>query len=290
MVFFILLIIGVLILTVLFAACYESDVECDELDLGQIKIMSANIRCITSEDTGNRAWKYRKNLLVKNFQEAKPSIIGMQEVTPQQYQFFKNVLKNYQSEIVYRDDSKKSEGCPIFYHKDLYTLIDSGTFWLSETPDVMSKDWDSAYHRICTYVILRDNNMCKEFAVFNTHLDNKSEEARVNGIDVILKKLNSLGNYPAVIMGDYNSTEDSQTYLNAIKVLRDVKYQVDNEYVNSATYHNWGQELDRSAIDFFLITQTGFIVNSYEVVTTTYKGAYASDHFPIVTTLTLTNA
>ena len=284
---FTVLIICVLIGTVFFSACDELGVECDELDVGQIKIMSANIRCITSADRGNRAWKYRKNLIAKNFQQVKPSIIGMQEVTPQQYEYCKKLLKNYQSEITYRDDSNKSEGCPIFYYKELYTLISKGTFWLSETPDVMSKDWGSECYRICTYVILRDNNTNKEFAVFNTHLDNVSKEARVKGISVILEKMYSLGNYPAVIMGDFNATENSQTYLNATEVLWDVKYQVDNDYVNCATYHNWGQKPNHPAIDFFLITQTGFAVDSYEVVTTTYDGEYPSDHFPIVTKLTL---
>ena len=283
----IFLIICILIGTVIFSACNKITVECDELDAGQIKVMSANIRCIISADTGTRAWKHRKNLIAKNFQQVKPSIIGMQEVTPQQYKDCKKFLKNYQSTITYRDETSKLEGCPIFYYKDLYTLISEGTFWLSETPDVMSKDWGAAHYRICTYVILRDNNTDKQFAVFNTHLDNKSEEARVKGIGVILEKIYLLGNYPAVIMGDFNATENSQTYLNATEVLWDVKYQVDNEYVNCATYHNWGQKPNYPAIDFFLITQTGFIVNSYEVVTTTYDGEYASDHFPIVTKLTL---
>lgn len=260
---------------------------CDELDAGQIKVMSANIRCINSDDTGNRAWEHRKTLVAKNIQQIKPTIIGMQEVTPQQYEDCKIILKNYQSEITYRDNEEQTEGCPIFYSKKLYTLLDKGTFWLSETPNVMSKSWDAAYNRICSYVVLRDNNTGKEFAVFNTHLDHKSETARINSIGVILDKIQSIGDYPTVIMGDFNATENSQTYINATETFWDVKYQVENNFKNSATYHNWGQQLDNKPIDYFFITQSGFTVNSYEVVTTTYDGDYASDHFPIVTLLTL---
>lgn len=256
---------------------------------GQIKVMSFNLRCISSADTSDRDWSNRKDLVAKSIKKAKPTIIGMQEVTPQQYADCQELLKNYNSTITYRDDSEKSEGCPIFYRKDLYTLITEGTFWLSETPDEMSKDWDAEYYRICTYAVLRDNRSKDEFAVFNTHLDNKSQEARVNGLDVIVDKINALGNYPTVVMGDFNSTENSETYQNATANFLDVKYQVENDYVNCATYHNWGTQLDRAPIDYFFISKTGFAVDSYEVVTTTYDGAYASDHFPIVTKLTLTD-
>ncbi len=258
-----------------------------ELNVGQIKIMSMNLRSSNLFDKGELAWNYRKKLVAQNIQQAKPTIIGMQEVKPEQYRYCKKILQNYDSKIVYRDNTNNSEGCPIFYYKDLYTLIDKGTFWLSETPESMSKSWDSAYYRICSYVVLRDNNTNKEFAVFNTHLDNESETARVNGMNVILNKIHSIGDYPTIIMGDFNATEKSQTYLNATETLLDVKYQVENEFRNCATYHNWGQELDRTAIDYFMITKTDFTVDSYEVITTTYDGNYASDHFPIVTTLTL---
>lgn len=269
--------------------CSQTQVECDELNVGQIKIISANIRRISAADTGNRDWKVRKDYFFRNLQQAKPSIICLQEVTPQQYKDCKKVLKNYNSEVTYRDNTAGSESCPIFYYKTMYTLISKGTFWLSETPDEMSKDWGAAYYRICTYLVLRDKRSQQEFAVFNTHLDNISQEARTKGFNVIADKINSLGNYPVVIMGDFNSTENSETYQNATANFLDVKYQVDNDYRTCATYHNWGTQLDRAPIDYFFISKTGFSVDSYEVITTTYVGIYASDHFPIVTKLTLTD-
>ncbi len=285
-VFCIMLIVFMLISSTL-SACDKITIDCDELNVGQVKIMSTNLRCSTSSDEGDWAWDSRKELVAENIRQAKPTIIGMQEVTPLQYEYCKKLLKNYQSEITYRDNSEQSEGCPIFYYKDLYTLVNKGTFWLSETPAIMSKDWESAYYRICSYVVLRDNRTNKEFAVFNTHLDNISETARINGLNVILNKINSIGDFPTVLMGDFNATEDSQTYLTATEALLDIKYQVENDYVNCATYHNWGQELNRSAIDYFMITKTGVSVDSYEVITTTYNGKYVSDHFPIVTMLTI---
>ena len=86
-------------------------------------------------------------------------------------------LQGYDSVITFRDESTFSEGCPVFYRTDLYDLIDKGSFWLSETPEKMSKDWDSACYRICSYVILKEKQTGLEFVVFNTHLDHVSEEA-----------------------------------------------------------------------------------------------------------------
>lgn len=262
---------------------------CEHLEVGQIKLMSFNVRRIMLSDTGDRQWDSRSELLVKSISAESATIIGMQEVTPQQYEFLQQKLSKYDSVITYRDDTVDPEACPIFYRKDFYTQISTGTFWLSETPDEMSIDWGAEYYRICTYVVLRDNRSQKEFAVFNTHLDNRSQEARTKGLGVIVDKIKSFGNYPVVVMGDFNSTEDSETYKKATETFWDVKYQVENEYLTCATYQNWGAETDNAPIDYFFISKTGFAVDSYEVVTNTYDGVYVSDHFPIVTKLTLTD-
>ena len=282
---FLALIICILLCVTVFCACDDWDTA--QYDAGQIKIMSVNVRRVTSADTGLRAWKNRRSIVIENIKEASPTIIGMQEVTPLQYKYLQRRLNNYNYTVTYRDNTAQSEACPIFYRKDLYTLVQQGTFWLSETPDVVSKDWGAAYYRICTFVVLRDNATQKQFAVFNTHLDNESETARVNGFGVIQDKINALKHYPTVVMGDFNDTENSEIYTKATENFFDVKYQVDNAFVNCATFHNWGQEVGRT-IDYILIAQTGFTVNSYQVITTTYNGKYASDHFPIVSLLTLT--
>ena len=255
----------------------------------KVHIMDYNIRCLAPSDLNTKSWSYRADLVASGIKKDAPGIIGFQEVTKSQYEFLCDNLNQYDSIIMYRDTAVNSEGCPIFYQTDLYTLIDSGSFWLSETPDKMSKNWNSSQYRVCSYVILKDNASEKEFAVFNTHLDHASNAAKINGIKLIMSKISEYGTLPIVLMGDFNSNEDSKTYEIATETLLDTKYQTPNT-MTSCTYQNWGKSLNRKCIDYILISDTGFTVNSYKVITDTYNGVYASDHFPVSVSLTLSGS
>lgn len=251
---------------------------------GEIRVMSHNIRCFSITDLGKRHWFYRADLLVEGIQNYAPTIIGFQEVTSWQYDYLTRTFPEYDSVITYRDDVINSEGCPIFYRTDLYTLIDKGSFWLSETPEVMSKDWGAACYRICSYVILQENASQKEFVVFNTHLDHVSDEARINGIQVVLDKMKEFESRPAILMGDLNAQESSETYASITESFLDAKYETE-QTMTSCTYQNFGEALDRNCIDYVMISPEIFEVNSYQVIRDTYDGVYSSDHFPLLVSL-----
>ena len=148
----------------------------------------------------------------------------------------------------------------------------------------MSKDWGSNRYRVCSFVILETTDTKTQFVVFNTHLDHISDEARINGIKVILDKIEEFGSLPSMIMGDFNAEEDSETYKSATENFLDAKYQTDDT-MNCCTYQKFGKELNRENIDYLMISKIGFKVNSYKVVTTTYDGVYPSDHFPLLISL-----
>lgn len=253
----------------------------------EVSVMSYNIRCHAPDDFGHKNWFYRAHLVVDTIEKVQPGVIGFQEVNSWQYDYLCESMPVYDSIITYRDNIPVySEGCPVFYRTDLYTLVDKGSFWLSETPDEMSKDWGAACYRICSYVRLKDNTTDKEFVVFNAHLDHISDEARINGINVVLDKIKEFGSIPAVLMGDLNAEEDSATYQSATEIFNDVKYQTENT-MTSCTYQNWGTELDRNCIDYIMISKGDFEVSLYKVITDTYDGDYTSDHFPITATIKL---
>ena len=250
------------------------------------KIMSYNLRCLTPLDTGEKSWFYRAGYVLQDIEQEAPGIIGFQEATRWQYQFLVESLPDHDSVITYRDKAFNSEGCPIFYHTGRYTLVDKGSFWLSETPEVMSKDWGSACYRITSYVILTDNSSGKDFVVFNTHLDHVSDEARIEGMGVILDKIAQFGGLPAVIMGDLNAQEDSATILAATEHFLDARYAAE-ETVDTYTYQNWGNFSVARRIDYFMISKSGIKPLSYAVLDQPRDGVWSSDHSPIVLTMVL---
>ena len=255
-------------------------------DGGQITIMSCNLRCMTPLDLGKKAWFYRADLLVADIAAQLPGIIGFQEATRWQYDYMSDVLQGYDSVIDYRDDTLLSEGCPIFYNQQLYALKDKGSFWLSETPEVMSKDWGSQCYRICSYVILTDKQSGEDFAVFNTHLDHVSDEARIKGIGVVLDKIAQFGGLPAVIMGDLNAREGSETYQSITEHFLDAQYAA-TQSCRMHTFQAWGDPEKYQRIDYFMISQNGFSVDAYRVIEPIHNGVYVSDHCPIVLQVTL---
>ena len=253
----------------------------------EITVMSANVRTWSPFDTGKKGWCYRAGLIVKNIASQGPDIIGFQEVTKVHYKYLTNALKGYENVLAYRDNSPLSEACPVFYNKSRFELKDKGSFWLSETPEKMSKDWGSACYRICSYVILTDKKGGGDLAVFNTHLDHISDTARINGIKVVLDKIKQFGGLPSIIMGDFNADEKSSTYKSATKHFLDAKYQTENT-MTGATYQGFGRQLERENIDYFMISKSGIKVSEYKIVNNTYDGVYPSDHFSIVIKIELT--
>lgn len=252
----------------------------------EITVMSSNLRCVNPGDKLKRSWFYRADLLVKNIEKYQPSIIGFQEATKTQYAYMTDCLVGFDSVIEFRDNTPIAEGCPVFYRSDMYNLIDKGSFWLSETPEKMSKDWGAACYRICSFVILEEKATGKQFVVFNTHLDHVSDEARIKGIGVVLDKIKQFGSLPSIIMGDFNAEENSVTYENVTKDFLDAKYQTENT-MQGCTYQAFGEQLDNECIDYFMISKTGITVNEYKIIQDLYDGVYPSDHFPILMKFTL---
>lgn len=245
-----------------------------------ITVVSANVRCLSPEDLFKKSWFYRAPLLIQTLKNAAPDIIGFQEVTPVHKRYLDRALRGFDSVLLYRDNSLIHESCPIYYSESKFDLIDKGGFWLSETPDVMSKGWGAAFNRVCSYVILAQKTDGKQLVVFNTHLDHVSEEARINGIKLVLQKIEQFGGMPSIIMGDFNAEENTETYRAATALFNDAKYQT-ADTDSGATYQGYGQSLNDENLDYFMLSKTGIETLSYKVLRDTYDGVYPSDHFPI---------
>ena len=241
-------------------------------------VMTFNVRCITSADTGEFGWKNRASLICDLLQEETPSVICMQENKKRQYSFFKNFLSGYDSVATYRDSSVFSECLPVFFRADMYELVDTQTFWLSDTPEKMSNTWGAEHFRICTFVILKNRNTGREFIVANVHLDYKSQDIRIKSIRLIYERLSKF-NLPTIVMGDFNCTPKSKASALAKKYFADVGQGFGDE--NKGTFNNFENEYRNKKLDYMLQIPGSFTVHKYKVIDKKYNNHFASDHFPV---------
>ena len=260
---------------------------------GSLVVMSANIRrkekwwSTSKMDTGNCRWSKRAEYFLKNIEAVKPDIFGSQEVQPGQYEFLTKHLEGYKSVVTYRDDRGwRSESCPIFYSEARFELVESGTYWLSETPDVMSVDWGSGENRIVTYVNLKDKaNNDMIIAVYNLHPDWGHPEARIKQLGVAAEKAKASTADKVIVLGDFNSDRNRTDGAAGLALFEEF-LQDSTTFPGMTNYgvtyngYDKDDEDGMMGLDYiFLPADTD--VKAVGKVDTVYNGIYPSDHFPI---------
>lgn len=274
----VLLCLAVLLTVLLPAGCTSGEIEKkDELtDPDSVRIMSFNIRC--------GEYKRRKNIVPQLIQEYAPDSLGIQECTYEWYLQLTEKLPEYEFIGVGRDSGDISEDCgeisAVLFRKDKYTLVDSGTFWVSETPDEVSYGWDAACRRICTWAILKNIETGEEYAHVNTHLDHEGDLARVNGSKMVAEFALSF-DMPTVLTGDFNFKKETDLYNGIIATgLRDAQDLADST-MNGKTYHGYDGGEEGKPIDFVFVNDGVSSVSTYKIIREKYALRYTSDHYPI---------
>lgn len=261
----------------------------------ELNVMTFNIRLDIPSDSLN-SWQYRKENAAEMVRMNDVDILGMQEVLLNQMNDLKERLPQYTAIGVGREDgADKGEFSPIFYKKDRFSALESGTFWVSETPEVAgSKGWDASYIRVATWAILKEKATGKEIFAINTHLDNDGLVARKEGGNLLLKKAEELGKgLPIVLTGDFNDTPQSE----AIKNITDASktnHLLDSKTIarktsgTDWTFHNFGRlaESERPLIDYIFVSKQ-IKVQDYAVLPDTLNGTFVSDHKPVLSKITI---
>ena len=250
-----------------------------------LKVMTYNIRLDLKSDSVN-AWDNRKDFFTAQIGFYEPDIFGVQEARPNQVLDIAKALSEYNYVGVGRDGNNTGEASNIFYKKDRFQLKDSGTFWLSETPNVVSRGWDAAYNRVCTYALLKDEKTKKQFWFFNTHLDNVGVTARKKGVELILSKMKELNTsqLPVIFTGDLNS-EPSDSLIQYLKTqltdTRDVS--VHKPFGPSGSFNDFKHNQPVTMlIDYIFIShKSNFVINKYAVLSDSKDLRYPSDHLPV---------
>ncbi|MRX66713.1 Metal-dependent hydrolase, endonuclease/exonuclease/phosphatase family [Flavobacterium resistens] len=251
-----------------------------------LKIMTYNIRLDVASD-GENAWPNRKDYFASQIQFYSPDIFGVQEATPNQVIDIASALPKYNKFGIGREEGGLGEACTIYYKKDSFQVQESNTFWLSETPNVVSRGWDAACNRICTYGLFKDLKTKKIFYVFNLHLDHMGEVARMKGVELVLSKIQAINTkkYPVFLMGDFNSEPNTKQISEIKKVMDDTKaVSIEKPFGPSGTFNDFKHDKPVTLLlDYIFVSKnSGFKIYKHAVLSDSKDLKYPSDHLPVL--------
>lgn len=260
------------------------------------RVMSFNVRYADAKD-GENGWEHRRGLFFETIEKYAPDLIGFQEVVAVQYDAIAERMKGHAFSGVARDDGqRKGEWSSIGYRKDRFTLVKSGTFWLSEQPTVPgSKSWDAALTRICSWARLRETATGREFVFANTHFDHRGVVARREAARVLSEQLNPIAaGVPAILTGDFNITEDNPAYAVLVKPARPEWIHWIDSYrtlhpqrqPDESSTNSFKGTVKGSRIDFIFHT-SHFQATAAAIDRTSRNERTPSDHYPVTAVLVL---
>ncbi|MBO4595498.1 MAG: endonuclease/exonuclease/phosphatase family protein [Bacteroidales bacterium] len=247
-----------------------------------IKVMSFNVRNSSAQD-GDNAWEMRRSATPAMIADQNPDVFGVQEALPDQEAYILEQCPKYKCYGIGRNDGIEGERMDVFYNTERIELVEKGTWWLSETPDVPSTGWDAKYPRTATWALLKDLKFGKEFYLVNTHLDHKGAQARRNGLAMVVDKIREMNpDVPLILMGDFNVEPGDSCLVDVDRLL--LSARVCAKHSDDTPSFN-GFRGPEKTIDYIYFS--GFKgADDFAVVKKEYDGKpFISDHYPIVTTL-----
>ena len=251
----------------------------------QMNVITFNIRYNTSND-GINAWPNRIDMVTELLKFHDADLFGMQEALYEQILDVQKNMPGFEWFGVGRDDGEKGgEFSPIFFNKSKFILIESGTFWLSETPEKPSKGWDAALNRVVTWGKFKSKVTGKIFFYYNTHFDHRGDEARKKSAELITSKIREMAGksgYPVILTGDFNLTPEAHGIANIKKYLRDSReITIAPPYGPAGTFNSfdWNAPM-KDRIDYVFVNDMVDVLK-YGVLTDSKDMRWPSDHLPV---------
>ncbi len=252
---------------------------------GQTSVMTFNIRYDNPKDNHNW-WEHRKSSVIKIFKFYSPEVIGIQEGLNNQIKYIENNLIEYNYIGVGRDDAKKKgEYAAIFYKKNKLKLISSETYWLSETPEMVSIGWDASMERIVTFGEFLNLKTQESLFIFNCHFDHRGEISRENSSKLILKLIKSknIENKKIILMGDLNCLPNSKP-IETLKTKLEDSYDISFKEPYGPAGTSNGFDLDRlikNRIDY-IFTKNIKVIEHRIIDDRRDNNLFISDHLPVM--------
>ena len=250
-----------------------------------LRVMAFNVR-VPGEADGPDRWEARRDLLVRTIRDARPDVVATQELVVAQGEYIVGALPGYAwfgSGRRGAQGDASDEHMGVFYRVDTLRLVESGDFWLSDTPGVPgSISWGNLYPRMVTWGLFEHAGDGRRFYLLDTHLPYREQDgpARVRSAQAILRWIATLpADVPVVLAGDFNDGPDSETYRTLAGELYDAWTDAPTRNGPDGTFHGFkgvpGQRID-------WILHRGLQPRRATTLTGHAEGRYPSDHFPVL--------
>lgn len=296
-----------LLLGIVFAGLTPAGLQAQTDSTPEFRFMSFNLRYGTADD-GENSWPLRRDLVFRVIRDHSPDVLGTQEVLRFQLDELREQLPGHREIGVGRDDGESSgEYAAILYREDRLLLLDQGTFWLSDTPEIVgSTTWGNNITRICTWARLQDKSSGAAFYVFNLHLDHQSQASRERSVELVTARISRREHGdPIIVTGDFNAGEENPAmrYLRGEIArahernaeapptlgLRDTYRVVHPHRTDVGTFNGFVGTSTGEKIDAILVSSE-WEVRGAQIVRTAFERRYPSDHFPVVATLAISTS
>lgn len=266
----------------------ESQPKPQPKEYTDISVISFNIRVDNAAD-GTNVWRNRRDAVVTMIERERPMLLGLQEAQPHQITYLSEHCPDYAWYGLGRDTGKvppatdsyaAEETMAVFWRTTELELLDKGTFWLSETPDQVSKGWDASYRRTCTWAGFRHKKSGQTCYFFNTHLDNDGKVAREESIKLLVSRMKTINSKRRVsfLTADFNSNVTDACFAPLHVYMRDARANA----AVSDDYPSWnGYGASTGRLDHVFFSGDNCTAREFRTLRGDYGVPYISDHYPV---------
>ena len=239
-----------------------------------MKVVTFNLRCADDPDGNSIAERAPRVKTVLERYDA--DLAGFQEATPA---WLAHIIADFgdRYEIFNQYRAEKDlESTPMMWKKDRFDCVDKGYFWLSDTPNIESKGWDTwDCYRICLWATLRAKENGAVFTFLNTHYG-FGDTCQIASSKLIMEYSKKTA---AIVTGDFNMTPDSAGYRQMTTFFADVNAETVHD--TRITYHGYDPGHTGSLIDFCFVTPGSIVPVTSKRMDDLVDGKFPSDHYGV---------
>ncbi|WP_053367719.1 endonuclease/exonuclease/phosphatase family protein [Bacillus sp. FJAT-27245] len=255
-----------------------------------IRVMTYNLKYADNDPP--HSWPGRKELVKEIIVNEAPDLIGTQEGLFPQLEDLAELLPGYRWVGLGREGGSQGEYMAILYKHERLRVLEYGHFWLSDSPSLIgSCTWGNICPRMVTWVRFLDLKTKQHFYHFNTHLDNHSELARIEGAKLLAQRALELDSaMPIVVTGDFNENQQSEAY----RILAGEGPFSDTWYLSArrineelGTFNDFSDPSGGNERIDWILVRGNTEVRTAKIVGDRPGGQFPSDHYPIVVEMQL---